>query len=146
MNQANWHKFQILTKRAEKLVELNKKLKWAENIWMGVSVENNDYMYRVDLLRKTDAFTKFISFEPLIGPVYEPDFSGIDWVIVGGESGPKARPIEKQWVIDIRNACQDQQTPFFFKQWGGYNRKKSGRLLEGRTWDEMPTKKVLISA
>ena len=138
MNKAHRHRFQILTKRSDRLVELDPLLKWAPNIWMGVSVENKDYLYRLDDLRKTNAPVKFISFEPLIGPVGKFDLSGIDWVIVGGESGPGARPIDPSWVLDIRDRCNSAGIPFFFKQWGGINRKKAGRILEGRTWEEMP--------
>lgn len=138
MNNAPWHNFQILTKRSDRLVELDPILKWASNIWMGVSVENEDYLYRIDDLRKTRAYIKFISFEPLLGPVGKLDLKGIDWVIVGGESGPGARKIEQSWVIDIRDQCNTRHIPFFFKQWGGVQRKKAGRVLEGRTWDEMP--------
>ncbi|AFC99184.1 Bacteriophage protein gp37 [Methanocella conradii HZ254] len=138
MNNALWHSFQILTKRSDRLVELDPILKWAPNIWMGVSVENEDYLYRIDDLRKTRAYIKFISFEPLLGPVGKLDLKSIDWVIVGGESGPGARKIEQSWVIDIRDQCNTRHIPFFFKQWGGVQRKKAGRVLEGRTWDEMP--------
>lgn len=138
MNKASWHKFQILTKRSERLVELNKKLNWTDNIWLGVSVETDEYAYRVDLLRGTEAKVKFISFEPLLGSIINCDYKDIDWVIVGGESGPGARPIEEKWVIDIKDNCIRNNVPFFFKQWGGFNKKKAGRLLEGRTWDSMP--------
>lgn len=138
MNMAHWHRFQILTKRTDRLVELDPILKWAPNIWMGVSVENKDYLYRIDDIRKTSAHIKFISFEPLLGPVGKLDLVGIDWAIVGGESGPGARRIDPSWVIDIRDQCNVKLIPFFFKQWGGVNRKKAGRVLEGRTWEEMP--------
>lgn len=138
MNKAHWHHFQILTKRSDRLVELDPILKWVPNIWMGVSVENKNYLYRIDDLRKTSAHIKFISFEPLLGPVRKLDLTGIDWAIVGGESGQGARKIEPSWVIDIRNQCNMKHIPFFFKQWGGVNRKKAGRVLEGRTWEEMP--------
>ncbi|MCX6148937.1 MAG: phage Gp37/Gp68 family protein [Ignavibacteriales bacterium] len=138
MNKAYWHRFQILTKRSDRLWELNKKLTWAENIWMGVSVENQDYTFRIDDLRKTEAQTKFLSIEPLIGPITKLNLKNIDWVIVGGESGPSARPMEEEWVVTIKDKCNRANVPFFFKQWGGVNKKKNGRLLEGRTWDEMP--------
>lgn len=138
MNKATWHKFQILTKRSERLLKLNEKLYWTDNVWMGVSVENQDYVYRVDDLRRTSARVKFLSIEPLIGKISNLDLTGIDWVIVGGESGPGSRPIEENWVTDIRNFCLEQNVPFFFKQWGGVNKKKNGRLLEGRTWDQLP--------
>lgn len=139
MEQAYWHRFQILTKRSDRLLELNPKLSWNFNIWMGVSVENQEYTFRIDHLRKTGATVKFISFEPLLGPIRPLNLRGIDWVIVGGESGHQARPMDTSWVVDIRNQCQRTKVSFFFKQWGGTNRKKTGRKLEGRTWDEIPT-------
>jgi protein gp37 len=138
MNSANWHQFQVLTKRSARLLDLNKQLCWAEHIWMGVSVETEKYVRRIDDLRKTGAHTKFLSLEPLLGPLHKLDLSGIDWVIVGGESGPGARPMLEEWVIDIRDQCHKGGVPFFFKQWGGVNKKRAGRLLEGRTWDEIP--------
>ena len=138
MNSAPWHTFQILTKRAERLVKVSNRLVWGKNIWMGVSVENADYKTRIDYLRKTKAQVKFISFEPLIDEIDTVNLRGIDWVIVGGESGPKARYMSPEWVINLRNQCLAQNVPFFFKQWGGINKKKTGRLLDGRTWDEMP--------
>jgi protein gp37 len=141
MNNASWHTFQVLTKRAERLKELDPVINWTENVWAGVSVENNDYKYRIDLLRATNAKTKFLSIEPLLGPINNLDLNDIDWVIVGGESGPKARRMDEDWVIQIRNICLDQDVPFFFKQWGGTNKKKTGKLLEGRTWEEMPRRK-----
>ena len=139
MEQAYWHRFQILTKRSDRLLELNPKLSWSFNIWMGVSVENQEHTFRIDHLRKVGAVIKFISFEPLLEPIHALNLREIDWVIVGGESGPQARPMEASWVVDIRNQCQRMKVPFFFKQWGGRNRKKAGRKLEGRTWDEIPT-------
>jgi protein gp37 len=138
MNRANWHQYQVLTKRAERLDELNGLIKWAANIWMGVSVENSDYLWRIDHLRRTNAHVKFLSIEPLLGPIRNLNLEGIDWVIVGGESGPGARRMEKEWVVDIRNQCAEANVAFFFKQWGGVFKKKAGRELEGRTWDEMP--------
>ena len=105
---------------------------------MGVTVENKDYVYRIDHLRKSGAYLKFLSIEPLLGPLPKLNLDGIDWVIVGGESGPGARPVDPAWVLDIRNQCRKSGVPFFFKQWGGVRKKKAGRLLEGRTWDEMP--------
>ncbi len=138
MNRANWHTFQILTKRSERLLELHSRLPWASNIWMGVSVETQNYAYRIDHLRATNAQTKFLSLEPLLGPLPNLNLNQIDWIIVGGESGPKARPMSEDWVIDIRNQCQKAKIPFFFKQWGGVRKKATGRLLEHRTWDEMP--------
>jgi protein gp37 len=139
MERAHWHRFQILTKRSGRLLELSPKLSWNSNIWVGVSVENQKHAFRIDHLRETGAKIKFISFEPLLGPILNLNLRGIDWVIVGGESGPHARPMDASWVVDIRNRCQRMKVPFFFKQWGGPNRKKSGRKLEGRTWDEIPT-------
>jgi len=138
MRQANWHCFQILTKRSERLLELSPQLPWMPHIWMGVSVENQDYAFRIDHLRKTGAEVKFLSLEPLLGQIPNLHLEGIDWLIVGGESGPRSRAMEASWVINIRNQCQEANTPFFFKQWGGANKKKAGRELEGRTWDEMP--------
>lgn len=138
MNEASWHRFQILTKRSDVLLRLDPILQWSENIWMGVSVENQDYSFRIDHLRKTNARIKFLSIEPLIGPIHKLDLENIDWVIVGGESGPKARVMDEQWVRIIRDECIHQGVPFFFKQWGGFNKKKNGRILDGRTWDEMP--------
>ena len=138
MKRADWHQFQILTKRSDRLLELNAMLSWAPNIWMGVSVENQDYTFRIDHLRGTNAHIKFLSLEPLLGSLRSLDLTGIDWVIVGGESGPGARPMDPSWVIEIREQCQMAQVPFFFKQWGGINKKKTGRELEGKTWDDMP--------
>lgn len=138
MRRAYWHRFQILTKRSERLLELSPQLSWAPNIWMGVSVENQDYTFRIDHLHETGAKIKFLSLEPLLGPLHELDLEQIDWVIVGGESGPGARPMLKSWVVDIHKQCKKAKTPFFFKQWGGRNKKKTGRELDGRTWDEMP--------
>ena len=138
MNQAPWHTFQVLTKRAERLADLNGRLPWAKNIWMGVSVEDSDYRFRIDLLRKTNAQVKFVSFEPLIGSLDKVNLKNIDWAIVGGESGPRARYMSPGWVADLRDQCLAQKVPFFFKQWGGVNKKKAGRLLDGRTWDEIP--------
>ncbi|TWH48489.1 DUF5131 family protein [Sporomusa sp. KB1] len=138
MKRAHWHRFQVLTKRADRLSELSPILNWTSNIWMGVTVENADVMYRINHLRQTNANVKFLSVEPLIGPLPDLDLSGIDWVIVGGESGPSARPMEKQWVTDIKDVCLEYNVPFFFKQWGGINKKKAGRLLDGRIWDEVP--------
>jgi protein gp37 len=138
MHQADWHTFQMLTKRAERLGELTPELPWAKNIWMGVSVENSDYAFRVDHLRATGAHVKFLSMEPLLGPVPGLDLQGIDWVIVGGESGPGARPMKEEWVVEIKEQCLRADVPFFFKQWGGFRKKKAGRELQGRTWEQMP--------
>ena len=138
MNEASWHTFQALTKRAERLADLAPSLPWSDNIWMGVTIESAAYLYRLDFLRNTPAAVRFLSLEPLLGPIPEIDLENIDWVIVGGESGPGARPMDKKWVIDIQRQCQEARVPFFFKQWGGVNKRKSGRLLNGRTYDETP--------
>jgi protein gp37 len=138
MNRAHWHRFQVLTKRADRLEEISSELAWSSNIWMGVSVENQKYVHRIDHLRRTGAKIKFLSLEPLLGPLKNIDLTNIDWAIVGGESGYGARPIKLEWVLDIRKQCEEFGVPFFFKQWGGFNKKKTGRLLEGRTYDEMP--------
>ncbi len=138
MGRAHQHRFQVLTKRSGRLREVSHDLDWEPNIWMGVSVENDDYTFRIDDLRATGASIKFLSLEPLLGPLPDLNFEGIDWVIVGGESGPKARPMDEEWVLDIRGQCQDADVSFFFKQWGGRNKKKAGRVLDGRTWDAMP--------
>jgi len=138
MRQADWHLFQVLTKRSERLLELDPLLQWPENVWMGVSVELADYAWRIDHLRNTHARTKFLSLEPLLGPLPDLGLQGIDWVIVGGESGPGARPMEREWVVDIRRQCQRARVPFFFKQWGGVHKSKAGRELDGRTWDQLP--------
>lgn len=139
MREANWHTFQILTKRSERLRELNSVIDWPQNVWMGVSIENNDYVYRADDLRHTNARIKFLSLEPLLGPLPDLNLDLIDWAVVGGESGPHSRPVEIEWVREIRDHCNLDQVPFFFKQWGGTNKKKAGRELDGRTWNEMPT-------
>jgi len=138
MKRAHWHRFQVLTKRAKRLLEFNDQIQWAPNIWMGVSVENQDYVSRIDCLRKTDASVKFLSIEPLLGPLQGLNLKKIDWVIVGGESGPGARPMSPEWVADIRDQCLSQKVAFFFKQWGGVHKKKAGRLLDGKVWNEMP--------
>ena len=140
MRRAHWHRFQMLTKRAARLRQVDSELDWPLNVWMGVSVENADYYDRIHDLQHTHARVKFLSLEPLLGPLEELPLSNIDWAIVGGESGPRARPMEPAWVISIRNQCQLARVPFFFKQWGGINKKKTGRLLEGRTWDQMPAR------
>jgi len=132
------HQFQVLTKRADRLVELDSELPWSDNVWMGVSVENGDYVLRIRDLKQTRARIKFLSLEPLLGPLPNLDLKGIDWVIVGGESGPYARPMKPQWVRQIRAQCISANVPFFFKQWGGVFKSKTGRTLDGRTWDQMP--------
>ena len=133
------HQFQVLTKRSHRLNDLSPSLDWKPNIWMGVSVENQDYTFRIDHLRQIDAHVKFLSIEPLLSPIPKLNLEGIDWVIVGGESGPKARPIDKAWVIDIQKKCLRYNVPFFFKQWGGVHKKKAGRLLNGKLWNQMPS-------
>lgn len=138
MRRAHWHRFQVLTKRADRLANLGPKLHWAPNIWMGVSVESEMYRSRVDNLRGTSAAVKFLSLEPLLGPLHGLDLRGIDWVIVGGESGPHSRPMDPAWVKDLRDQCRAAKVPFFFKQWGGVNKHRTGRVLDGRTWDQMP--------
>jgi|SRR5579863_53526 len=146
MRSAHWHQFQVLTKRSDRLLELSPQLDWAENIWMGVSVENENYQFRIDDLRQTGAAVKFLSLEPLLGPLPSLNLSGIDWAIVGGESGPGARPIYKEWVTSIRDQCSAAGVSFFFKQWGGVNKKKTGRELDGRKYDEMPCRKPGVRA
>jgi protein gp37 len=138
MARADWHQFQVLTKRSERLRELAPELPWAPHIWMGVSVENATYVDRIDDLRATGAAVKFLSLEPLLGPMPQLKLKGIDWVIVGGESGPGARLMEEQWVLDIRNQCVPSNVAFFFKQWGGVQKSRTGRVLQGRTYDQMP--------
>lgn len=138
MNKAHWHRFQVLTKRPERLYELSDKLEWTPNIWMGVTVENYNTKHRIEYLKKTPAVIKFISFEPLISDIGHIDLSDIDWAIVGGESGPGSRLIKEEWVLRLKEQCKNSNTPFFFKQWGGVNKKKTGRVLDGKIWDEMP--------
>lgn len=138
MNDNPQHVFQVLTKRAERLLELHEELRWTHNIWMGVSVENELVKHRIDCLRNVNAKVKFLSLEPLLGPLGIINLKNIDWVIVGGESGHKPRPMDPDWVLDIQDQCQANSVAFFFKQWGGKNKKANGRLLNGRTYDEMP--------
>ncbi|HET6248485.1 MAG TPA: phage Gp37/Gp68 family protein [Tepidisphaeraceae bacterium] len=143
MNRANWHTYQILTKRSERLFECAPDLAWQPHIWMGVSVENQKCANRIEHLRQTAAHVKFISIEPLLGPLPALDLTGIHWVIVGGESGPGARPMDPAWVKGIRDQCTRANVAFFFKQWGGVNKKKTGRELDGMTWNEMPSRPQL---
>ncbi len=138
MKRCPQHTFRVLTKRATRLAQLAPVLEWPDNVWMGVSVENADYVSRIDELRTVPAAVRFLSVEPLIGPIEDLPLDGIHWVIVGGESGPGARPMEEDWVLSIRDQCRAADVPFFFKQWGGVNKKRTGRELDGRTWDEMP--------
>ncbi|WP_153798173.1 DUF5131 family protein [Foetidibacter luteolus] len=142
MNDTPQHIYQVLTKRSERLKELHHLLSWTSNIWMGVSVENEKVLHRINDLRFINAETKFLSCEPLIGPLENMNLQNINWVIVGGESGRKARPMQEWWVWDIHQQCVDNEVAFFFKQWGGTNKKKTGRILGGRTYDEMPLKIV----
>jgi protein gp37 len=137
--QAHWHTFQVLTKRAERLEELAPSLPWPRNLWMGVSVERRDYVYRIAHLRRVPARVRFLSLEPLLGPLGRLNLRGIGWVIVGGESGWAPRPMDEAWVLAIQEQCRRADVPFFFKQWGGRNKKRAGRLLSGRTWDAMPS-------
>lgn len=138
MNRAHWHTYQVLTKRSELLAAYSDQLPWAANIWMGVSVEDERVRFRIEHLRQCGAHTKFLSLEPLLGPLPELDLRGIDWVIVGGESGRKPRPMQAAWVADIQAQCEAAGVAFFFKQWGGVNKKAAGRELNGRTYDALP--------
>ncbi len=135
---AEHHTFQLLTKRPERALEMADQLPWPANLWMGVSVESPDYLHRVDTLRRIPAQTRFLSLEPLIEAIPHIDLGNIDWVIAGGESGPRARKIKEDWVRSIRDQCDDAGVRFFFKQWGGTNKKRSGRMLDDRTWDDFP--------
>lgn len=146
MGQAEQHTFQVLTKRPERALELAQELTWTQNIWMGTSVENQRYTSRVDILRKVPAAVRFLSIEPLIGPIHTLSLAGIHWVIAGGESGPKARPMKMAWIREIRDHCVAAKVPFFFKQWGAFDehgvrrsKKVNGRELDGRIWDELPS-------
>ncbi len=138
MNEARWHTFQVLTKRAGRLEQLASRFKWTSNIWMGVTVETADHVDRIDHLRNVPAAVRFLSLEPLLGPLPGLNLEKIDWVIVGGESGPGARPMDPKWATELRDQCLAADVPFFFKQWGGVQKKKAGRLLEEKTWDQMP--------
>ena len=146
MRRAWWHQFQVLTKRSARLLELDQFIEWPGNAWLGVSVELESYKYRIDHLRSTGAQIKFLSLEPLLGPLGYLDLTGIAWVIVGGESGPDCRPMQENWVLDIRDQCIASRVPFFFKQWGGTQKAKNGRLLQGHEWNEMPQNIVRIDA
>lgn len=139
IQQSPQHQYQVLTKRAERLADIGASLLWPDNVWIGVSIENENFTYRIDCLRKIHASVKFLCFEPLLGPISHLELDGIDWVIVGGESGPRARPMRPEWVTKIRDKCIKANVPFFFKQWGGRNKKKAGRKLEGRTWNQVPS-------
>ena len=138
MVKARQHTFQILTKRARRLSEIGDSLPWRPNIWQGVSIENMEVAWRADELRKVPADVRFLSLEPLLGSLDRLDLSGVHWVIVGGESGPHARPMKKEWVRSLRDRCQQESVPFFFKQWGGVRKHETGRQLDGKTYDELP--------
>ena len=139
MCQAHWHIFQVLTKRAERLEEVAQALPWPRNVWLGVTVEKEEYIYRIEHLARSPAAVKFISLEPLLGPIRRLPLDGTDWVIVGGESGPRARAMEPSWVRTLRDQCVERRVPFFFKQWGGFRKAETGRMIDGRFWDEMPS-------
>lgn len=139
MKKASWHVFQILTKRAERLEKTASELHWPSNVWIGVSVESEDYLFRIKHLRKVPAAVRFLSVEPLLSRIRRLPLRGIDWVIVGGESGPGARPIQPDWVRTIRDRCLSEDVPFFFKQWGGVHKSRHGRVLDGKTWNQMPS-------
>jgi protein gp37 len=145
MCRADWHRYQLLTKRSGRLLELSPSLPWKPHIWMGVSVESLRYVFRIDHLRRTGAAVRFLSLEPLLGPLPGLNLEGIDWVIVGGESGPGSRPMAPEWAMSIRDQCLQARVPFFFKQWGGTRKKAAGRELEGKTWDEMPALASVVS-
>jgi protein gp37 len=142
MNSTPWHTYQILTKRPDRMAQLTPSLPVLRNVWLGTSVENADYLYRIDDLRCVSATVRFISFEPLLGSVGEPNLQGIDWAIVGGESGPRSRPMLEEWVAGIEAACRRSKTAFFFKQWGGVRKAMTGRKYRGRTFDEMPRERL----
>jgi protein gp37 len=145
MSETDRHQYQLLTKRPRRAAALMHRLPWPENIWLGTSIESNEYVERADQLRRVSAAVRFLSCEPLLGPLSRLELEGIDWVIVGGESGFGARPMDVAWVLDLRNRCQVARIPFFFKQWGGRTPKAGGRRLEGRTWDEMPDPRVRVA-
>ncbi|MFN2613145.1 MAG: DUF5131 family protein [Solirubrobacterales bacterium] len=146
MRAAHWHVFQILTKRHERLAELAGHLNWPPNVWMGVTIENRRFVHRADHLRGVPAARRFVSAEPLLGPLDGLDLAEIDWLIAGGESGPRHRPVRAEWLRDLRDRCIGEGVAFFFKQWGGARSKTGGRLLDGRTWDEMPAPASLVTA
>lgn len=138
MNRASHHTFQVLTKRPRRVVQLSDQLNWPRNVWLGTSIESGRWRWRLDKLKEAGAQTKFLSLEPLLGPLPRLPLQGVDWVIVGGESGPGARPMDVDWVRDIRDQCQRNGVPFFFKQWGGVFKKRTGRLLDNKVWNQMP--------
>ena len=142
MGQADWHTFQILTKRQDRLVDLAAELDWHPNVWMGVTIENRRFVHRADRLREVPAAVRFISAEPLLGALEGLDLEGIDWLIAGGESGHRHRQVRQEWIVELRDRCYDEGVAFFFKQWGGTRAKSGGRLLDGRTWDAMPAPRL----
>lgn len=144
MGDAHWHVFQVLTKREQRLSEFAGELDWPPNVWMGVSVENRRFVHRADHLREVSAAVRFVSAEPLLGPLDDLDLDQIDWLIVGGESGPRYRPMREEWATDLRDRCLEEEVAFFFKQWGGLRSKSGGRELQGRTWSQMPEAKALV--
>lgn len=146
MKRADHHVFQVLTKRHERLVELAPQLPWPKNVWIGVSIENRRFVHRADFLRAVPAAVRFISAEPLLGPLEGLDLSDIHWVIAGGESGYRHRPVKEEWLTDLRDQCRVASIPFFFKQWGGRTPKAGGRELAGRRWDDMPAGRTLVPA
>jgi protein gp37 len=146
MVAAEHHTFQILTKRHERLADLGPELRWPTNVWMGVSIENRRFVHRADYLRQVPAAVRFISAEPLLGPLNELDLTDISWLIAGGESGPRHRPVRIKWLQDLRDRCNEEDVAFFFKQWGGRRPKSGGRELDGRTWDEMPDRRLATPA
>lgn len=146
MAEAHWHTFQVLTKRHERLVDLAPSLSWPDNVWMGVSIENRRFVHRADYLRRVEAAVRFISAEPLLGPLEGLELSGIDWLIAGGESGPGHRPVRLEWVRELRDRCESEKIAFFFKQWGGRHPKTGGRELDGRSWNQMPETSVPVLA
>jgi protein gp37 len=146
MGRAHWHTFQVLTKRHERMVGLAPRLDWHPNVWLGVTIENRRFVHRADYLRTVDAQVRFISAEPLLGPLEGLDLAGIDWLIAGGESGAGHRSVHEEWLVDLRDRCQNAGTAYFFKQWGGWRPKSGGRVLQGRTWDEMPRSRSLVPA
>lgn len=144
MNQAYWHTFQVLTKRTDRLVDLSSRITWTNNIWMGTSIENNDFIFRCELLKQCGAHIKFISAEPLIGPISQLDLNGIDWLIVGGESGASCRPMLEEWVLELKDKSELLGAAFFFKQWGGFNKKRNGCILKGKEYKNYPNKYEVI--
>ncbi len=138
MRKSPWHKYQILTKRAERLEEISSRLSWPDNVWVGITVESEAYTYRINHLNKVQSSVRFISFEPLLSRIWNVDLSSIDWAIIGGESGPNSRPIEKEWILRLKEICERDHTAFYFKQWGGKNKKKTGNLLDGIKYLEFP--------